>query len=107
MPQNEADPEEKKTGEDDTTSDEDDDLGVLNGGDPSAECMRNNRYHAQAINWLISNYDPNIWGQHWPYIESKLSVNLHIHIYELICFAILKKSSRELKRYLDDKTSDT
>ena len=109
MSQNEVDPQEEKRDESSTShirgntqSDEDVDLGVLNDDDPSAQCIRNIRYHGQAINWIISHYDPNIWGQHWRYVEYKLRVNLHVHIYELICFAIFKKSSRELNRYLDD-----
>ena len=73
-------------------------LEVINDDDPSAECMRDARYHSESINWLIAHYDPQLWGTHWESIEYKLRANLQIHLHELICFCMFKKSSREIRR---------
>ena len=55
-------------------------------------------YQMKSINWLIAHYDPQLWGTHWDSIERKLRANLQIHIHELICFCMFKKSSREIRR---------
>ena len=73
-------------------------LGVINDGDPSAECMSNVRYHSESINWLVAHYDPQLWGTHWESIEAKLRANIQVHVHELICFCLFKKSSLEIRR---------
>ena len=72
-------------------------VGVVNNDDPSAECINGAQHHAQRIMWLMAHYDRRTWGRYWPSVEYRIRANVMIHLHELTCFCLFKKSSRELR----------
>ena len=74
-------------------------VGVINEDDPSPECISDAQDHADSIMWLMIHYKREDWGpEDWAAVEDKIRANILLHMHELMCFCVFKKTSRELSR---------